>query len=186
MFRRQVFTPAIPTRHTTWDLMRDMDDIFESLKQATFGGENRRDLSSFDNDVAFRPAVDVKENEKSYLLALDLPGLSEKDVKVELKDGALTISGERKHESHEDGEGWSRTERSFGRFHRSFGLPSDVDSQKINAQFENGVLYLSLPKTEVAQPVSIPIRNGRTETASASKAEAKDGTTKETGANEKK
>lgn len=138
---------------TTWDLFREVDEMFNqmqsgSLPTASFG----------DEENVFRPATDIRENDKGYLMAFDLPGLSEKDVKIEVKDGALTVSGERKREQTTENDGWTRTERSFGRFVRSFSLPTDVDPAKIEAQVENGELHLFLPKGDAARPMAIPVR----------------------------
>ena len=134
-----------------WDLFREMDELFNQVT----GSQNSRENSEL---PSFAPAADIRENEKGYLMAFDLPGVSEKDVKIEVKEGLLTITGERRREQRQEDGGWTRTERSFGRFHRSFTLPGDVDPQKIEAQVENGELQLFLPKSEAAKPVSIPIR----------------------------
>lgn len=134
-----------------WDLFREMDELFNQMTSSS-GSRESTDLPSF------APAADIRENDKGYLMAFDLPGVSEKDVKIEVKDGLLSITGERRRNHQEQEGGWTRTERSFGRFHRSFTLPGDVDPQKIEAQVENGELQLFLPKSELAKPVSIPVR----------------------------
>lgn len=132
-----------------WDLFREMDELFNQVNGSS---------SDRESQAAFAPAADIRENDSGYLMAFDLPGLSENDVKIEAKDGLLTIHGERKRESTTSDAGWTRTERTFGRFHRSFSLPTDVDPKQIEAQFQNGELQLFLPKSELAKPVSVPIR----------------------------
>jgi HSP20 family protein len=138
-----------------WDFFRDVDEIFNQLAST----QNNGMLSAADEESSFRPPIDVRENDKGYLLAMDVPGVSENDVKIEIKDGVLNVSGERKRESKTTTEeGWTRTERSFGRFTRSFALPKDVDAQKIEAQVEHGELHLFLPKGEAVKPLSVPIK----------------------------
>ena len=91
------------------------------------------------------PKVEVKENDKSYTVAVELPGLDEKEVKVEIDDDVLTISGEKKVEHTDDKTHYS--ERSYGSFTRAFTLPSDADRNGISANFSKGVLVLQIAKT---------------------------------------
>lgn len=98
------------------------------------------------------PAMDVSETGTDFVLSADLPGLTKKDVKVEVNDGMLTVSGERMEE-HDDQDGSiHRRERRFGKFERSFHLPEEVLEDKIRATFNNGQLNITLPKSEVVQP----------------------------------
>lgn len=97
---------------------------------------------------AFYPSVDIKEDDKQIVLTSDLPGIDQKDIKVTVEDGTLTLSGERKFEKSTDEENFHRVERSFGSFQRSFSLPETVDEDKIVASYKNGVLELTLPKTK--------------------------------------
>ncbi len=94
------------------------------------------------------PAVDISEDEKSYQLAVDLPGLTKKDIRVNLKDGALSISGERAYESENRGDIFCRVERGYGAFERRFRLPVEVQEDQIDATFKNGVLTVQIPKVE--------------------------------------
>ncbi|MFO1080215.1 MAG: Hsp20/alpha crystallin family protein [Reyranellaceae bacterium] len=96
------------------------------------------------------PKVEVRENDKAYTVTAELPGLDEQDVKVQLEDDVLTISGEKKLERTDDKTHYS--ERSYGSFTRAFTLPSDADRKAISAQFAKGVLSLQIPKA--AAPVS--------------------------------
>jgi HSP20 family protein len=106
------------------------------------------------------PAVDLVEEEGDYVLRADLPGVSEKDVKVELEDGVLEISGERSSEREERKEGYHRIERASGRFSRSLTLPEGVDPESIRAHFDNGVLEVRVPKPAERKPHRVAINVG--------------------------
>jgi len=106
------------------------------------------------------PAMDVVETEDHFVLRADLPGLSEGDVKIELEDNVLTVSGERKSEHEQRNEGYYRVERSFGAFSRSLTLPEGVDADGIQASFENGVLEVRIPKPEQHKPRKVQISLG--------------------------
>ncbi len=104
------------------------------------------------------PPVDVRETEKGYELDMEIPGLTEKDVEVEVKENLLTVSS-RKEERHEEKKnGYLLKERRRGQFSRSFVLPGDVKREGIEAGFHNGLLQVSLPKQEQAQPKKIEVR----------------------------
>ena len=106
------------------------------------------------------PAMDLVEADDHFVLNADLPGLSQDDVAIEIQDGALTISGERKAEHSESNRGWYRVERSFGRFSRSLTLPDGVDPDAIEASFDRGVLSVRIPKPEERKPRRIEIGGG--------------------------
>ncbi|MFS4460777.1 Hsp20/alpha crystallin family protein [Bdellovibrio sp. HCB2-146] len=103
----------------------------------------------------FSPAVDIEEKDNMYLVTADLPGMKKEEIKIDLSDNVLTISGERTRESKGEGR---YTERTHGKFMRSFTLPSRVDPDKISAQFENGVLRITLNKSEASRGRSIKIQ----------------------------
>ena len=103
------------------------------------------------------PSMDLVEAEDHFVLKADLPGLSEDDVSIEVRDNALTISGERKAEHEQRERGWYRVERSFGRFSRSLTLPEGVDAGAISASFDRGVLSVTIPKPEQRKPRRIQI-----------------------------
>jgi len=109
-------------------------------------------------EFEFLPEADVRETDKSIDVAIDLPGMKPEDVKVELHDRVLTISGERKEEKEEKGKTFHRVERRSGSFRRSFTLPMEVDEAKVDAKFEHGVLNITLPKTEKAAPKKIEVK----------------------------
>lgn len=141
-----------------WDPVRELDSLQ--------GDMNRlfdRFFEHRGNGASSRrwiPAMDLVENETSLVLRADLPGLSEGDVDIEVKDNVLTISGERRSESEEKGEGFHRVERAFGRFSRALSLPEGVDAEKIAASFKDGVLEVTVPKPEETKPTRVQIGAG--------------------------
>ena len=96
----------------------------------------------------FRPGADVIETEKMYEIQLALPGMEKKDINIDVNEGVLTISGERKFENEDEGRNYFMVETHYGSFSRSFNLPELVDSSKIDAAYKNGILYIELPKDE--------------------------------------
>jgi HSP20 family protein len=106
------------------------------------------------------PAMDLVESEDNFVLRADLPGLSESDVNIELEDNVLTISGERKAEHEERKEGYYRLERASGSFSRSLTLPEGIDPEKVQANFDRGVLEVRIPKPEQRKPRKVTISAG--------------------------
>ncbi len=106
------------------------------------------------------PAMDLVETEGEFVLRVDLPGLTEKDVNIELDDNVLTVSGERKAEHEERKEGYYRVERASGSFRRSLTLPEGVDAEAIKAQVDSGVLEIRIPKPEQRKPHKVAISVG--------------------------
>ncbi len=129
---------------------REIDRVFDA-----FFGQN-------DQGRRWVPPMDLVEAEDHFLLKADLPGLAEGDVNIEVQDGTLTISGERKAEHERREGGWYRIERSFGSFNRSLTLPDSVDPDAIAASFSHGVLEVRIPKPEERKPrrISISATNG--------------------------
>ncbi len=104
-----------------------------------------------DADFTWSPRVDVNETENEITIDVELPGIDKKDVKVEVKDNVLSISGERKMEKKTENTETSRIERHYGKFERTFGLPDRVEADKVLAKYKDGILALTLPKTEKAK-----------------------------------
>ena len=109
------------------------------------------------SDVLWTPRVDVSETDKEVLLDVEIPGIEKNDIKIEVKNNTLYISGERKHEKKTENTECSRIERHYGKFERSFGLPETVDTGKVSAKYKEGILELTLPKTEKAKPKEIKV-----------------------------
>ena len=112
------------------------------------------------------PAMDLTEADDHFVLKADLPGMGEDDVAIEVQDGTLTISGERKAEHEVREKGWHRIERQFGGFSRSLTLPDGVDPEAVTANFESGVLTVRIPKPEERKPrkITIGVGNGSSRT----------------------
>jgi HSP20 family protein len=106
----------------------------------------------------FTPEINLAETDNGYEMTVDLPGMKPEEVTVELKNGGLWISGERKEEKEEKGMTWHRVERRSGEFRRWIQLPGVVDEKKIEASFHDGVLKVTVPKTEEVKPKRIPIK----------------------------
>ena len=104
------------------------------------------------------PAVDVRESDKEYTMEVELPGLTEKDIEVKVENNLLTLSSKKEEDKKEDRKGYLIRERRRFEFARSFSLPKEVDREKINAEFKNGLLKLVLPKTPKAQPKMIDVK----------------------------
>lgn len=126
--------------------------LLEGISGETSSGEASR------LPWAFAPAVDIHEDEKHYTVTVELPGGKKDDVQVEVREGVLTIRGEKKSEREEKKEHRRWIERTYGSFMRSFTLPENADSEHIDAGFKDGVLTLAIPKTEAAKPLSIAIK----------------------------
>jgi HSP20 family protein len=133
-------------------LQSDMNRLFDTFFQAR--GPQR---ASGAGNGRWIPAMDLTESEDQFVLRADLPGLTKDDVEIQVKDDVLTVSGERKSRQQDQGEGYYRVERSFGRFSRSLELPGGVDASAVSADFENGVLEVRIPKPEQQQPTRIEI-----------------------------
>ena len=103
------------------------------------------------------PAVDIVETEDAFVATADLPGLKKDDIDVSLEDSVLTVSGERRFEKDDEHANYRRVERAYGTFRRSFTLPRGVDATKVEAKFEDGVLTLTMPKTDVAKSRKITV-----------------------------
>ena len=106
------------------------------------------------------PAMDLVETDDQFVLRADLPGMSEEDVRIEVEDSTLTISGERKAEHETKEEGYYRVERGYGAFSRALTLPRGVDPSAVTASFDRGVLEVRIPKPEERKPRRIEIATG--------------------------
>src|SRR5271156_6816584 len=115
----------------------------------------------------FAPSVDVYEDEHNVTLKIEVPGIDEKDIDVNLENNTLTVHGERKIEKEEKEENYRRVERQYGSFTRSFTVPSSVDTGQVNAHHDNGVLKISLAKKAEAKPKQIKVNVGGEKTLEA-------------------
>jgi HSP20 family protein len=110
------------------------------------------------SETCWAPDIDLTENKEAYFLRADLPGVSKENIKVTLNENVLTLSGEKKFEKAAQEVSFHRSERVYGTFSRSFRLPETIDSEKIHAEFKDGVLSLTVPKAESVKPKEIEIK----------------------------
>jgi HSP20 family protein len=156
-------TPAIRNRRELSpfsdrkDMISRFNDFFNDWDRDVFGGRELERLEKDLERVDFSPSVDVEENDEMFLVSVDIPGVKKDEIKIDVQGNTLRLSGERKREAKDEGY----YERSSGRFSRSFTLPENVDASKIEAHFEDGVLRVVLPKTEVKGAQEIKIQAGQ-------------------------
>lgn len=150
-WQKPVLTPWANLGRLT-DLRDELDRLFESpLSELT----RTSNLLS-----GWTPALDVFEDKDNFTIKAELPGMKKEDIEVSLHDGSLSISGERKSETkHEDAEVY-RAERFFGQFQRTVTLPAPVAADKVKAQYKDGILTVTLAKTEQAKPKQIDVSVG--------------------------
>ncbi len=128
---------------------RDFDTVFDSFfKAPVFRSEYNCD---------FMPRIDIVEEKDSISLQIELPGMKKDEIKVVVEDGALTVSGERKQETRDEDTNYIRVERDHGSFSRSFTLPENIDSERVSAEYKDGLLHITMQKTEKAKPKEIAV-----------------------------
>jgi HSP20 family protein len=134
--------------------LTNVRDELNRLFNSTFEGLGRtRDLFGL-----WTPALDLYEGKDEFVVRAELPGMNKEDIDISLHEGALSISGERKGEQAAEGTEARRTERFFGRFQRSLELPKPVKSNEVKASYKDGILTVTLPKTEEAKPKQIEVK----------------------------
>jgi HSP20 family protein len=141
-----------------WDPSREVDSLQSEVNRlfdTFFGGDSRRGSGR-----RWVPAMDLVETDDHLVLRADLPGMDREDVNVEVKDGVLTVSGERSAKEAERTDGFYRVERAFGSFSRSLSLPDHVDAERITADFDKGVLEVRIPKPAERKPQRIEVGSG--------------------------
>ncbi len=143
---------------TRWSPARELTGLQEDFDRLVRSFIPSQMLEASFARGTWEPGVDISETNDNYMITAELPGLSKDDVKIGYENGILTIRGEKKQEKEEKGKTYHRIERSYGTFERSFRLPSRIAVDKIDAKFKDGVLTLTLPKTEEARPKEIPIK----------------------------
>ncbi|MGV3278812.1 Hsp20/alpha crystallin family protein [Rickettsiales bacterium LUAb2] len=105
------------------------------------------------NNLSFSPNVDIVENDKEYQLILEVPGVNENDLKINLENNKLTVSGEKKQDNNSNNQNYHRSERFYGSFQRSFNLPEDSNLNNIDASFKNGILTISIARKAELKPI---------------------------------
>ena len=139
------------------DPFRELETLSNRLNQA-FGAGLVRQQNEDSTFADFAPPMDIEETEHEYLLKADLPEVKKEDVKVGIQNGVLSVEGERKQEKEEQNKTYHRVERVYGKFVRRMAVPTDVDEQKVGAEFKNGVLTVRLPKSAAAKPKTIDVK----------------------------
>ena len=149
-----MFREMTPWRERAARPLMQFEREMEALWDRFFGSE---DWSP--SDEGFAPRCDLAETDTHYEVKVDLPGMKAEDVNVELKDGMLCISGKMEEEHEERDKTFHRVERRFGEFHRSLTLPGKVSNDKVEAEFHDGVLKVTVPKAEETKPKKIEIKS---------------------------
>jgi HSP20 family protein len=129
-----------------WSEFFEMDRLFDRLVTPTLKSD----------EGAFQPSCEVEETKSLFTVNVDLPGVSKQDIHVQVRDNQLVVSGERRRQTTTAG----RTERLYGKFYRVFSIPTNVDADKIEGDYQDGVLRLALPKAESAKPRQIKLGEG--------------------------
>jgi len=146
---------------TRWNPIRELEEFQNRILSAFRPGTGQQTNGSDESGAgAWAPPVNIWEDEKGYYLEAEVPGVEKENVKVTFENRLLTLSGERKFENSVQSYRHHVAERNFGRFMRSFTLPSDVDASSIKATVKNGVLLIHIAKSETARPKEIEVRLG--------------------------
>ena len=145
---------------TRWNPMKEIEELDKRLSAilgrgaASPAGDKKEAITV----AEWSPLVDITEDEKEYVIKAELPEVKKEDIKLNVQDDVLTITGERKYEKEEKGKKYHRVERSYGSFLRSFTLPENADGTKVAAEYKDGLLMVRLPKSEKAKPKSIEVK----------------------------
>ena len=143
---------------TRWNPLNERDDLERRLASLLgtreapgHGGKEAMTVAQWS------PLVDITEDEKEYLIKVELPDVKKEDVRLTVENEVLAISGERTFEKEEKGKKYHRIERAYGSFVRSFSLPEDADASRVSANYTDGMLHVHLPKSQKAKPKAIEI-----------------------------
>lgn len=135
-------------------LYKPFDRFLEDFTEQ-YAGRNKSSLS---NKAEFQPRCEVTEDKNNYLLRFDLPGVSKDEIKIDLHENRISVSGERKEITRKDEENQHFSEIFYGSFNRSFTFPTQIDGEKILAEYENGILNIQIPKSEATRARQITIK----------------------------
>jgi HSP20 family protein len=145
---------------TRWEPFREfvsLQDRMNRLFRDSYGPEGQNEALT---TSAFAPPVDVYEDEHNVTLKIEVPGIDEKDIDVRIENNTLTVHGERKFEKEEKEENYRRVERQYGSFTRTFTLPNTVEQESVQADYDKGVLKITLAKKAEAKPKQIKVTVG--------------------------
>ena len=142
---------------TRWNPFGELDEIQQRLNRLFLDRSTKTGETSF---ADFMPPVDIEETDTEFVVKADLPEVKKDEIKIHVQDGVLAIEGERKQIKEEKGRRFHKIEREYGRFVRRFALPTEVDAEKVRAEFKDGVLNVVLPKAPTATPKMIDVKIG--------------------------
>ena len=139
-------------RHNPWSIF---DQLNRELSNQNYSSEDDANVAT----ANWTPSVDITEDENSFKLLADIPGVKPEDIDVSMDNGVLTVKGERNTEEKTEKENFRRVERQYGAFYRRFTLPETANAEKIEAHSEHGVLKITIPKQEVEQARRISVKH---------------------------
>jgi HSP20 family protein len=142
---------------TRWRPLRDLVSMQDEMNRLFDDFFGRPLVRAEWTEGVWSPIVDVSEDKDNVIVKAEMPGMKKEDVKISIQDNVLTLKGEKKQEKEEKDANYHRIERSYGSFSRSFTLPTSVKADKVKASYKDGVLNITLPKTEEAKPKEIPV-----------------------------
>lgn len=140
---------------TRWNPFIELDDIQQRLNRLFVEKTAKTPAEAF---ADFLPLVDIQETDNEFIVKADLPEVKKDDVKVHLQDGVLVLEGERRIEKEEKGKRFHKVEREYGKFVRRFAMPTEIDAEKVRAEFKDGVLNVYLPKAPSAKPKLVDVK----------------------------
>src|ERR1700675_2960217 len=146
---------------TRFDPLREFTTIQDRMSRLFRDSSGPEGREGAPPNTPVAPPVDVYEDEHNVTLKIEVPGIDEKDIDVRIEDNTLTVHGERKIEKEEKEENYRRVERQYGSFTRTFNLPPTVDAEKVQADYDKGVLKITLPKKAEAKPKQIKVNVGQ-------------------------
>lgn len=135
--------------------LAEIDEIQQRLNRMFLDRTGKTGDAMF---ADFMPAVDIEETDAEFIVKADLPDVKKEEIKIQFQDGMLVIEGERRQEKEATGKRFHKIEREYGRFVRRFAMPTDVDGEKVRAEFKDGVLNVFLPKAATARPKQIDVK----------------------------
>jgi HSP20 family protein len=146
-----------PWRGEMWDPFRELGRMQRTVDRMF------SDLLSgpYESSMMFNPPVDVSESDNAYLISLDLPGVPKDDVRIEIQDNSLIVTGERKMERRKEEGRALALERFRGNFRREFALPASVDPERVSAAYREGVLEITVPKSAASKPRTVKIAESK-------------------------
>ncbi len=136
---------------------REFNRMFNSLG-SRFGITHKGDIDEEYDNTVWMPLTDISEDKDKFYLKADLPGIKKENVKISYADGTISISGERSQEKETKEKKFHRIERSYGKYYRSFNVPTEIKEDKIKAEFKDGQLTITIPKADEVKPKEVDIK----------------------------